>query len=118
MDSSSEADRVVQPVVSPSLLKGFLDAKLSDWLPQSQLDLGVEGFDTPPFTPTLDHLTPKERDELLFLASQQFEFEFPDLDGTQPLMDFSPLQDDELGINYLFLVSVDETGVPNQRPMF
>ena len=59
----------MQLVVSPGLLEGLLDADLSDWLPQSQLDLGVEGFDTPPFVPALDHLTPKESDELLLLAS-------------------------------------------------
>ena len=75
MDRSSEADRVVQSVVSPSLLDGLLVADLSDWLPQIQWDLGVEGFDTPPFTPVLD---PKESDELLLLASQQYESEFPD----------------------------------------
>ena len=62
MDSSSEADRVVQAVVSPTLLGGLLDANLSDWLPQSQWELGVEGFDTPP---VLTQRTPEESDELL-----------------------------------------------------
>ena len=102
MDSSSEADRVVQSVVSPSLLDGLLDADLSDWLPQIQWDLGVEGFDTPPFTPVLD---PKESDELLLLASQQYESEFPDRGGAQPLVDLPPVQDEEPGIDDLFLAA-------------
>ena len=113
MDSSSEANRVLQPIVSPSLLEGLLDADLSNWLPQSQLDLGVEGFDMPPFTPALDHLTPKESDKLLLLASQQYESEFPDLDGVQPLVDLPPIQDGEPGIDDLFLAAVDETGTTN-----
>ena len=101
MDRSSEVDKVVQPVVSPGLLEGLLDTDLSDWLPPSQLDLGVEGFDMPPFMPALDHLTPKESDELLFLASQQYESEFPDLGGAHPLLDLPPIKDDEPGIDYL-----------------
>ena len=80
MDSSSEADRVVQAVVSPSLPDGLLEANLSDWLPQSQWELGVEGFDTPP---VLNQRTPKESDELLLLASQQYESEFADDGGVQ-----------------------------------
>ena len=102
MDSSSEADRVVQSVVSPSLLDGLLVADLSDWLPQIQWDLGVEGFDTLPFTPVLD---PKESDELLLLASQQYESEFPDRGGAQPLVDLPPVQDEEPGIDDLFLAA-------------
>ena len=105
MDSSSEADKVVQPVVSPSLLEGLLDADLSNWLPQSQLDLGVERFDTPPFTLTLNHLRPKESDELLLLASQQYESEFPDLGGVQSLVDLPPIKDDEPGIDDFFLAA-------------
>ena len=69
MDGSTEADKVVQPVVSPFLLEGLLDADLSDWLPQSKLNVGIERFNTLPFTPALDHLMPKESDELLLLAS-------------------------------------------------
>ena len=80
MDSSSEADRVVQSVVSPSLLDGLLDANLSDWLPQSQWELGIEEFDTPP---VLNPQTLEESDELLLLASQQYESEFVDDGGAQ-----------------------------------
>ena len=60
MDSSSKADRVVHSVVAPSLLDGLLDADLSDWLSQSQWDLGVEGFDTSPFMAVLDQRMPEE----------------------------------------------------------
>ena len=67
MDSSSEADSVVQSVASPSLPDGLLDANLSDWLPQSQWELGVEGFDTPPVS---NQRTREESDVLLLLASQ------------------------------------------------
>ena len=62
MDSSSEADRVVQSVVSPSLPDGLLDANLSNWLPQSQWELGVEGFDTPPVS---NQQTPEESDVIM-----------------------------------------------------
>ena len=64
MDSSGEADRAVQPVVSPSLLDGLLDSDLLQ-LSQNRWDLGVEGFDTPP-----PLQTPEQIDELLLLASQ------------------------------------------------
>ena len=57
---------MVQLVVSPSLLDGLLDTNLSDWLPQSQWELGVEGFDTPP---VLNQQTAEESDDLLLLAS-------------------------------------------------
>ena len=77
MDSSGEADRAVQPVVSPSLLDGLL---VSDLLELSQIrwDLGVE---TPP-----PLLTREECDELLLLASQQYE---SDGGGAQPLMEYT-----------------------------
>ena len=104
------------------MLEGLLDADLSDWLPQSQLDLSLEGFDTPPFTPPLDHLTPKESNELLLLASQEYESEFPDIDGPQPFVDLPPIQDDEPGIDDIFLAAsqqfqteVTEHAVENQR---
>ena len=76
MDSSGEADRAVQPVVSPSLLDGLL---VSDLLELSQIrwDLGVE---TPP-----PLLTREESDELILLASQQYE---SDGGGAQPLMEY------------------------------
>ena len=109
MDSSSEVDRVLQPVVSPCLLEDLLDTNLSDWLPQSQLDLGVEGFDTPPFTSALDHLMPKKSDELLLLASPQYESEFPDLGGAQPLVDLPPKQEDEPRIDNLFLAALQQS---------
>ena len=80
MDSSGEADRAVQPVVSPSLLDGLLDSDLLE-LSQIQWDLGVEGFDTPP-----PLLTREESDEPLLLASQQYE---SDGGGAQPLMEYT-----------------------------
>ena len=104
MDGSSEGDRVVQSVVSPSLLDGLLDANLSDWL-RHKWDLGVEGFDTQPFTTVLDQRMPEESDELLLLASQQYESEFTDDGGVQPLVDLPPVEDDEPGIDDLFLVT-------------
>ena len=71
MDSSIKADRVVQTAVSPSLLDGLLDTNLSNWLPQSQWELGVEVSDMPPFASVLTQVTPEETsDELLLLASR------------------------------------------------
>ena len=52
-----------------------------------------------PFTPALDHLTPNESDKLLLLASQQYESKFPDRG------DLPPIQDDEPGIDNLFLAA-------------
>ena len=66
MDSSGKADRAVQPVVSPSLLDGLLDSGL--------LELSQFRWDR------------EECDELLLLASQQYE---SDGGGAQPLMEYT-----------------------------
>ena len=109
MDSSAEADRAVQPVVSPSLLDGLFGADLSDWFPQSQWDLGVDRFDTPLLTQVLNEPTPEESDEVLLLASQQYESEFADQGSAQAL-----LQEDELEIDNIFLAASQQSEYPEQ----
>ena len=94
MDSSGEADRAVQLVVSPGLLDGLLDSDLLE-LSQIRWDLGVEGFDTSPPLQTRE-----ESDKLLLLASQHYE---SDGGGAQPLKEFGVGNDAE--IDDLFLAA-------------
>ena len=68
MDSSREAVKAVQHVVSPSLLGSLMEPS-PDWLCPPQLMLCVEGLEEEPF----NYEATPETDELLLLASQAVE---------------------------------------------
>ena len=70
MDSSREAVKAVQHVVSPSLLGSLMEPS-PDWLCPPQLMLCVEGLEEEPF----NYEATPETDELLLLASQAVEFD-------------------------------------------
>ena len=70
MDSSREAVKAVQHVVSPSLLGSLMEPS-PDWLCPPQLMLCVEGLEEKPF----NYEATPETDELLLLASQAVEFD-------------------------------------------
>ena len=83
MDSSAEAERLVQSVVCPSLLCGLLATDSVGFY-----RIGIDGSDTPPLTKILDQQTSEESNEVLHLALEQCEFGFANPGGTQALVDF------------------------------